>query len=202
MKIKLTGLICLTLFTTVAAQASTTTQWECTKNADGIMSFVGSNKINGIAPTKVEMTVAATPEKVLGVIADFSRYDEWLPHCEKSYFLQRISDTISYGYIRLSPPLVTDRDAALRCTILKTSEKNYEVLVTAVPNFIHEEKNALRIQHMVCRYNLRVEPNGKTFISQTNEVNIGGSIPNFLINWSNNSQPFETFQRLRKLIVG
>jgi len=128
-------------------------------------------------------------------------YYKWVPYCKKSYTLQRVSDTDCYGYQRISAPMVTDRDIAVRLTVRKTDAKNYEVLVTAVPNFIKAESNAIRIQHMIARYRIYAVSNNLTLIEQVNEVNIGGSIPSFLLTWANRNQPEETFKNLRAEIL-
>lgn len=197
MKVKSFYFICFMLLTSASV-----TEWRRTQNLYGIVSYIGTPTSKGITPTKVEMTVSATPEKAVKVITNLNNYKLWLPYCKTSYVIQQVSDTVSYGYLRMSLPIVTDRDVAVRCTVHKTAGNSYEVLVTAVPNLKKEEIDAFRIKHFTSRYTVKADANGKTFIRQITEVDIGGNIPDFLIDWINELQPLETFQKLRKLITG
>lgn len=196
---KTTGLICLALISTAAAP-TTTSQWKCVKNDDGISAYVSSTATSSVQATKTEMTVNANTKKVVAVIMDMNNYKKWLPYCKESYIIQQVSDTVCYGYQRISAPVVADRDVAIRCTATKIGKDEYEISITAVPNFVKKNSNAVRIQHLLTHYTIKGDAKGRTFVSQTNEVDIGGSVPGFLINWSNKSQPYETFQRLRKTI--
>lgn len=197
---KTTGLICLAIIST-AATPVTTSQWKCVKSDDGINAYVTAANQGSIQATKTEMSVDANAKKVVAVIMDMNNYKAWLPYCKESYTLQQVSDTVCYGYQRISAPVVTDRDVAIRCTATKVGKDEYEISITAVPNFVKAKSNAVRIQHLLTHYTIKGDGKGHAYITQTNEVDIGGSVPNFLINWSNKSQPYETFQRLRKVIT-
>lgn len=198
---KATGIICMVLLTSAATPTIKENEWTLTKSKDGINAFVGKPVNSAITPTRAEMSVALGPEKVVHVIADLNNYSKWIPYCNKSYTIQRVSDTVSYGYQRISAPMVTDRDVAVRLCIHKISDKNYEVVITAVPNFVKPESNAIRIQHLFAYYHIYAGADNLTHIEQVNEVDIGGSIPSFLLNWSNRNQPAETFANLRKEIL-
>ncbi len=174
--------------------------WNRVKSKDGITTYVANTETNGITPTRVEMTVAAAPQHVVAAITDLDNYYKWLPYCKESYTIQHVSDTVSYGYQRISAPLVTDRDVAMRCTIIKHSDTNYEVVITGVPNFIKHKGNAIRVQYLSSHYRVQSDASGITTIEQINQVDIGGNIPSFLVDWTNRTQPFETFQKLRKVI--
>lgn len=201
MKMKATAILCVVFLTSATTADVKPTQWTSTKSKDGINAYVGRTADNGITPTKVDMTVSVSPEKALKVITNLDNYYKWVPYCKKSYTIQRVSDTVCYGYQRISAPMVTDRDLAVRLTIRKISNKNYEVLITAVPNFVKHESNTVRIEHFIARYNVYTGADNLTHVEQETEVDIGGSIPSFLINWTNSKQPHETFQSLRNEIL-
>src|SRR4051812_38172106 len=116
MIMKAKAIICMALFGSTLNVTAGAYDWTPINNEDGIKTYVSTSATNGATPTKVEMVVAATPEKVVKVIADFENYINWVPYCKKSYTIQRVSDTVSYGYQRISAPFVTDRDIAVRLT--------------------------------------------------------------------------------------
>lgn len=198
---KATGILCMVLFTSATTPRITNTEWQPTNNKDGINAWIGKTVNNGVIPTRVEMTVPVSPEKAVRVISDVDNYMQWVPYCKKSYVIQRVSDTVSYSYQRISAPMVTDRDLAMRMTVRKLNNKSYEVLLTAVPNFVKAESNAVRIEHFIARYKVYADANNITHVEQVCEVNIGGSVPTFLLKWANRNQPHETFENLREQIA-
>jgi hypothetical protein len=201
MIVKATGIICAVWFTSAVTNNLKAENWSLTKNKDGITAYIGDKGSNGLTPTKVEMTIHVSPEKAIAVITDIDNYYRWVPYCKKSYTIQRVSDTALYGYQRISAPMVTDRDLAVRMTVNKINDKDYEILLTAVPSFVKSQSSAIRIQHFFARYHVYVGADNLTHIEQISEVDIGGNIPSFLLNWANNKQPSETFQSLRNRIL-
>ncbi len=201
MKIKATAILCVVFLTSATTPSLQPNQWTATNDKDGINSYIGASQTNGIIPTKVVMNISASPEKVIRVIADVDKYSQWVPYCEKSYTIQKVSDTTCYAYQRISAPMVTDRDLAMRLTVRKIANSEYEVLLTAVPNFVKAESNAIRIEHFIARYHVYALTKDTTCVEQVCEVNIGGSIPTFLLKWANRNQPHETFQKLRAQIL-
>lgn len=201
MIMKATGILCMVLFTSAATPRTAKTVWQPTNNKDGINAYIAKDVNNGVIPTRVEMTVSVSPEKAVRVISDVDNYNQWVPYCKKSHIIQRVSDTVSYSYQRISAPMVADRDLAMRMTVRKINSKSYELLLTAVPGFVKNEPNAVRIEHFIAQYKVYADVNNVTHIEQVCEVNIGGSIPTFLLKWANRNQPHETFENLRKQIV-
>ena len=198
---KATAILCVVFLTSATTPELQPNQWTATDNKDGINSYIGPTGTNGTMATKVTMTLPTSPEKAVRIIADVDNYSQWVPYCEKSFTIQKVSDTVCYAYQRISAPLVSDRDLAMRLTVRKIANKEYEILLTAVPNFVKAENNAIRIEHFIARYHVYAISKDSTCIEQVCEVNIGGSIPSFLLRWANHNQPHETFQKLRTQIL-
>ena len=200
MKLPTSVIICIVLLTSSFRIDNRYNSWTLLKSKNDISAYSGRAGKNGITPTRVEMIVHAAPEKVVQVISDMDKYKLWIPYCKKSFFLQKPSDTLCYGYQRMSAPFVKDRDVALRCSITKTGEQCYEMQILAVPDLVKTEEHAVRIRYLVTQYKIYRDPSGVTHVDQVNEVDIGGSIPTFLVNWLSRYQPYETCENLRKII--
>ena len=201
MKKRATVVICAMILVSATTTKNPSGEWTATNSKGGIKSYVGKSSNGNVIPTKVEMTVLASPEKVLKAITDMNGYTAWVPYCKKSYTIQCVSDTVFYAYQRISAPLVTDRDLAMRVNIHQIDKNNYNVLLTAVPSFVKKEKDAIRIEHFMASYRVSALTNKTTHVEQVCEVNIGGSVPSFLIRWANRNQPHETFENLRNQLL-
>ena len=200
MKLPASVIICFVFLTSSFRIDNRSDSWTLLKSKDNISSYSGEAGKNGITPTRVDMIVHAAPERVVRVISDMDKYKLWVPYCKTSFFVQKPSDTLCYGYQRMSAPLIKDRDVALRCSVVKTGDERYEVLIEAVPELVKTEEHAVRIKYLITRYKIYRDPSGATHVDQVNEVDIGGSIPTFLVNWLSRSQPYETCESLRKVI--
>ena len=199
MKLPAAGLTCLIFIAFAYRADGNANKWKLLKSKDHISSFSGTPNDKGITPTMVEMTTHASPERVVSVIADMANYKLWVPYCKTSVLVQKASDNVCYGYQRVSAPLVKDRDMVLCCTVSKTGT-TYEILIVAAPNFLKPGNGAIRIQHLNTHYQIYPDASGTTHIIQVSEVDIGGSIPMFLLNWLSKYQPYETCQKLREVM--
>lgn len=188
----------------VSAQASISSDykiWKQTQNKEKITSYLGSTKVKGATPTKVKMTIEVTPKEVVEAITNFDKYHLWIPYCTKSNFVEKINKNENYAYLYIDAPMVSDRDVYIFSTIIKKSENSYEVIIEDKADYKPEKKGVVRIPHLYSHYYISGNDNGSTQVTHFSETALGGSIPDFLIDWSNKSQPFETTKTLREGII-
>lgn len=196
---KTTSLICgLLLSTTMPIEKKQS--WVVTQCKNGITTYQSTAEESN-CPTRSEMIVNAPIRKVTGVIADINNYKNWVPYCKTSKCVDAVSDNEKYCYQLISVPMIKDRDVVFRMTVKKTDETNYTIRITSSPAYLPKSKNALRIEHLLTTYTVTAVSDKQTKIVQENSVALGGSIPDFMLNWANKNQPYETFKALRTEIV-
>ena len=177
-------------------------QWEQTRNKEGIVSYIGRTRtVNGFIPTKAEMGIGVPAEACVRAVTDFDEYTRWIPYCTASRTLERLFADECYAYYYISPPMSTDRDIVVHSTVTRTGEGAYDVVIEGVPGHTARVKGVIRVPFFLSRYHIAAYGNGGTRITHVNEIDLGGSIPEFLHNWSKESQPWDTMRTLRECIL-
>lgn len=177
-------------------------QWEQTRNKEGIVSYIGrARTVNGFIPTKAEMGIGVPAEACVRAVTDFDEYTRWIPYCTASRTLERLFADECYAYYYISPPMSTDRDIVVHSTVTRMGEGAYDVVIEGVPGHTARVKGVIRVPFFLSRYHIAADGNGGTRITHVNEIDLGGSIPEFLHNWSKESQPWDTMRTLRECIL-
>lgn len=196
---KASSIICVLLLSKTMP-LETKQNWILTKNKEGISTYVSSTEGSN-PPTKSEMIVNVSTKKVVNAIVNIESYPKWVPYCKKSYCIEKVSDSVKYCYQLISAPMIKDRDVVSRMTTRKVDDSTYQITFTSFPNYIDKKNGVIRIERLNTIYIIKALENGKTKIIQENSVSLGGEIPEFLINWANKNQPYETFKNLRDNII-
>lgn len=170
--------------------------WTQTVQRDGIITYSGIPDKNGVRPSLAEMEVPFSLKHALAAITDVASYTAWTPYCSRSEVIQEITDSSFIYYQIISAPVVKDRDLVAEITISAT-DSSAVVTIKARPELIDTKWRTVRIEEFETTYWLTATENG-TEIKCKSSLDIGGSIPSFLLNTMNEQKPFETFQSLRK----
>lgn len=198
--IKSTAVLLVGLFPFFALNSGVT--WKETKNKNDIKTYIGTPNGTGLRPTLSVMNVPQTPNETLTAILDFDSYHHWVPYCENSHTVDHISDSLYYFYQLLDMPVIKNRDIIVKVEISKINSEGYHIKMTSSPDYIELDPDAIRIGLFRAEYAIRKDDaTGKTTVSMENEVDPGGYIPTFALNWASRTQPHETFSNLKAHIA-
>ncbi|MDP6908602.1 MAG: START domain-containing protein [Flavobacteriales bacterium] len=171
-------------------------KWVRTTDRDGIVTYIGQKNAAGYKPTRATMTVAIPPEKIIEVLTDVDEYTNWVPECDVAKHIDKGSENTLYCYQVFSVPLIKDRNLVSQVSV--TEDKGiYYLRITSKPERVKAYDESVRIQHFMAEYTITPLENGKTKLDMWSELNMDG-IPAFLVNWVNESKPYDAFDRLRK----
>lgn len=148
------------------------------------------------------MNISQSPEETLRAILDFDSYHHWVPYCENSHTVKKVTDSLYYFYQLLDMPVIKNRDIIVKVEISELESKGYNIKMTSVPDYIERDPDAIRIGLFKASYSITQNTgSGKTMVSMENEVDPGGYIPTFALNWASRSQPHQTFSNLKEHIA-
>ena len=193
----LTALI--SVATVSLANANDGEEWRETTQENGIVAFVGAKNSNGIRPTRAIMTVNASAEQVLEAIMNVAQYTEWVPKCDEAREIEGGTDSSVYFYQVFSAPFIKDRDLVTKA-IVSEQNGNHHIRIVATPRRISADWNKVRIKLFKADYTITSLADGKTRVEMRSEIDMEG-IPAFMLNWANESQPYQTFSQLRQHIL-
>ena len=99
-------------------------------------------------------------------------------------------------------PLIKKRDIIIKVLTRSRIAGGYELEMSISPDYIPVDPDAIRIESFSAFYSIyRDEASGKTTVALDNEVDPGGYVPTFALNWANRSAPHEVFTNLKDYIA-
>lgn len=181
----------------VLLSVSADIKWEMTKDDGIITTYIGDNSGTGLRPTRSTMLVNQPIEKAFGTIMNINRYPAWVPYCGEARILEQ-SDSTMLFYQVLDMPMVKNRDIVIKA-VIKEIDNGLQISMTSAPEMAKEDPDAIRITDFSAVYTLtNQESDTSTRIELTNRVNPGGYIPTFATNWASRTQPYQTFNNLKR----
>jgi hypothetical protein len=180
--------------TSVYAQDSS---WELVKDADGIKVYskeLNQSKLNEIWVT-TEATVSVS--SLVSVVEDASNHKNWIYLCREGKVLRHLSP---YEYIYYSesnaPWPFEDRDVVTHVKVVRNAEGTVFVQSTTFQDSVPEKSNYIRIPYATSQWSFTPEKNGLTKIGLKMAVNLGGSIPKWLMRLTAAAGPYHTVKNL------
>ena len=172
--------------------------WTLTRDKHEIKTYIGAPNGTGLRPTRSIMTIVETPEQAVAAIVDFDQYEDWVPYCSDGKLLEKQNDSTYYFTQLLDMPLIKNRDIVIKSIIHHRISGGYEIEMIIAPTYIPVDPDAIRIEHFTAFYSIyKDEITGKTIVALDNEVDPGGYVPTFAVNWANRSAPHEVFTNLK-----
>ena len=198
--------------------------WELKKDEDGIKAYVRKVDGSSILEYKGTVRVNAGVEEAARFFEDDGRTPEWFYECTGSWVIEtkspvldpndparlrrdsddlvRSDEKIIYFSIHMPWP-VKDRDAVFRRVRVidpGTGAVKYET--SALPDGYPEQKGKVRMPYMKGLWIFTPLAEGGTEISYQEHSEVGGHIPDWLVNRLAVNVPFESLARFRDILSG
>jgi hypothetical protein len=187
-------IICLLQFQVASAQ----TNWELSKDKNGIKVYTASNSTSKFKSIKVEANVEGTLEKLVNILMDVSNNKNWVYNTRYSYLIRKTSknDILYYAETSLPWP-ISNRDMIIRMQFFHdTINKTLKVIATGVPDELPEKKGLVRIKYFNGLWDVKYNDENKMLINYILTMEPGGSVPAGITNMFISKGPYETFNNL------
>lgn len=199
MNVKTIITICLLTcgFTTFAQ-----TKWELTKDKNGIKVFTGNDPSSKVKSIKVEAAFNGTLQKLMKIIRNVKNNKEWVYNTKQSYLLKEISanEIIYYSETSLPWP-VSNRDIPVRMKLnLNNVNNTLKITASGEPNSFPIQKGVVRIQYFSSLWDVRFDGKNKINITYFLKMDPSGNVPASVTNLFLTKGPYETFEKLSKLL--
>ena len=151
---------------------------------------------------KVETVIKSTLSEIVTIIKDAKNHKNWVFF---NNFAEIIDNTDElhwkyYGYTE-SPWPVCDRDF-ITCVTLCQNKIDHSITITslALPDFLPEKEDCVRIRNLTSVWYLVPKSNGDVYTVLEIEVDIGGKIPQWLVNMAITKGPLSTMKGLIEVL--
>lgn len=200
-----TVLSSIMIIITALSLSAEANKWEEIRNEDGIKVYIREYPGSNIVETFGETVIDARVEVIAEVLGDVPCQPEWMKDVKEVRIVKNIGkfENIVY-YFMDSPWPVKDRDMLVDALAYPDND-TARIIVKAKAMcrdfIVPEKKDCIRITDMTSAWVLEcdLQNRNKTKVFYTTRADVGGMIPDFLINLGNKENTFNLMKELRRM---
>lgn len=177
--------------------------WQLSKSKNGIKVYTRKEENSKFKSIKVEAVFKGTVEKFVKIIRNVSGTKNWVYGIKNAYLLKESNtrELLYYTETNLPSP-VSNRDIAIRMKLdFAALEKSLEVTETGIPDAVAEKKGIVRVPYFNARWVVKAATQNQIAINYILKMDPGGSIPAAVVNLFTTKGPYDTFEKLGKLLA-
>jgi len=176
--------------------------WKLIKDENGIRAYTREVVGSDVKQVKVKTTLKSTLGGLVAIVKDVTSHKRWIYKCKTAKSVKVISDTEYYYYNEAEAPWpVSNRDIITHAVITQDpNTKTVTITSTGKPNFIKKIEGIERIQKLNAKWEFTPKANGFVDVSFYMLIDLGGSLPSWIINMAIADGPYETVYNLRKIV--
>ncbi|MEO5675367.1 MAG: START domain-containing protein [Chitinophagales bacterium] len=186
-----------------SAQSRKKDEWRVRKNEKGIVVYSRHVEGTDVDELRIVSMMHGSLSSIAAVIMDANHYSEWIYACNESRILKQVSATEQYQYQIVDfPSPFTDRDVVIHFSIRQDAQtKIVYTKSEAAPQFISSVDKLVRIPQFIASYQLIPKGNGNVQILYSMRSNPGGYIPDWLVNLTIVTGPYQTTVNMQKQVA-
>ncbi|NOZ45924.1 MAG: hypothetical protein GXO79_03990 [Chlorobi bacterium] len=192
----------LILIINISAKPPVINTWRLVRNENNISVYSRKSQYSDIKEIKVSAKVNASINDILKVIQDVTTYTQWVYLCTEAKTLKQIGHNEQIYYtVTNSPWPVQNRDAVIHGKTVFNKQTN-EVIITSESynNFFDKKEEYVRVKYVFGQWKLKLIKDDLVQLEYYIQINPGGDIPAWLINYSLQYGPFYTVSSLIYLV--
>lgn len=146
--------------------------------------------------------IAATRSELAAALLDVDGYKAWQYKTASVRVLNRISDREVVYYTEVeAPALTSNRDFVIRLTVdPDPMTKGIIIEAVSIPEYLDEVEDVIRVPYSRARWLVTPAGPGRLAVEYTIDIDLGGSVPPWIVNLFAAKAPYETFNSLRTVI--
>lgn len=178
------------------------TNWELTKDKNGIKVYTANEGSLKFKSIKVEAVFTGTLQKLVKVLRDVKNNKEWVYSTKQSYPIKEISANEILYYSETSLPWpVNNRDIPVRMRLnFNQANNTLKVNASGEPNAFPLQKNVVRLKYFNSSWDVKYAGKNKIRIIYFLRMDPSGNVPAQVTNMFITKGPYETFENLAKLL--
>lgn len=175
------------------------TNWELSKNKNGIKVYLRKHKETGLKEAKGLMEVHTSLSAILTLLKDVDNQKNWMYANKLSKLLKSDNNFAWILYtVSQTPWPLSDRDLISEARMYQDSSCNIHIKIHALPNYIATNSDYVRINYMHSEWLFSPKANGIVQIQFKIMINIGGSLPIWVMNLAVDKGPYNTLLKMRE----
>jgi hypothetical protein len=177
--------------------------WELKKNKAGIKVYTKPNPSSPFNLLKAESEIAVGVNEMLQLIFDIKKHETWVYNCIKSIPINKIStyEVLYYGET-YAPWPVSNRDLILHLkAVTDTVTGICTVKAISEPNRLPKVPGKVRVPRSLSVWKLIPIGSHKIKVIYTLDIDPGGSLPAWLVNFASIEGPYLSFMKMKEILT-
>lgn len=168
------------------------------KDEDGIKVYTCSTDTSKFKSIKAECEVNCSLQKLDSFLLNFENYTRWQFKTTECRVLRKISDSEFVYYAKVEAPWpVSDRDMVVRLRS-KRSSRQLMISANSESGVLPEKENLVRVPASRSQWIITEKSKDKLEIKYAIQIDPGGNVPAWLVNWVCANAPLQSFQALKE----
>ncbi len=169
------------------------------KDQDSIKVYTCHTDTSQYKSIIAEFTVNSTLERLISFVLDIPNYTQWQYNTVEAKVIRKISDSEQiYRTVIEAPWPVTNRDMVVHIRMKYDPEKKSTIITTDSENgLIAERKELVRVPSSHAEWSVKQKNERRLEIKYTMQIDPGGSVPAWLVNWVCAQAPYQSFKKLK-----
>lgn len=191
------------LFFTIISFYGHAQDWVLKKNKDGVKVYTKHNHKSPFNLLKAESQIGVSIDKMLELIFDVNKHKLWVYNTVQSVLIKKIGpyELLYYGET-YAPWPVSNRDLILHLTAKLDSITGIcKINAISEPHLKPLVNGKVRVPRSVSEWTLIPINQNKTKVIYTLDIDPGGHIPAWLVNFASVEGPYLSFIKMRELLL-
>ncbi|MBI3218209.1 MAG: hypothetical protein HYZ44_01730 [Bacteroidetes bacterium] len=142
----------------------------------------------------------ANQRQLRAMLLDVDHLGEWQDQTVSAKLLKKMNENEIIYHTEVKAPVVDNRDFVIRLTIQQISANEMKVTLVSIPDYIPKVKNVVRVPMSKAVWVVKEVKPGRLFIHYTLEIDLGGTLPAWVINSLSHKAPYQTFMSMKAKI--
>ena len=178
------------------------TEWELSKEGNGIKVYTGTMNNSNFKSVKVECTLEGTIDKLVTVLKNVDGNNHWVYNTKQTHMVKNISDREFIYYAETSLPWpLRNRDMVINMLFDKNNTSStLTVKQTGMKDEAPRQDGKVRVPYFNGLWEVNSVDEKHITIHYQLSVDPGGSVPSWAYNMFVSKGPYKTFSNLAELL--
>jgi hypothetical protein len=172
------------------------------KDHDGIKVYTCHTDTSRFKSIVAEVIINSTLNELLQLLMNIPQYTEWQFNTIEAKPLKRISSSEQiYHSVVEAPWPVIDRDMVTRIRInFDADKKEASIDAEGIKGILAPSEKYVRVPASHAHWIIKQESEKKLRIRYTMQIDPGGSVPTWLVNWAAAQAPYQSFKNIKEIL--
>jgi hypothetical protein len=171
------------------------------KDQDSIKVYTCHTDTSRFKSIIAELTVKTTLDELQRFIVDIPNYTQWQYNTVEANVIRKISESeLIYRTVIEAPWPVVNRDMVVHIQTKYTSNNEFIITTESENGIMPEKKEFVRVPSSHAKWIVMIKNKNQLQIKYTMQIDPGGAVPAWLVNWVCAEAPYQSFKKLKGLL--